>query len=105
MAAVDHTKTTRSTRKPTRVAHSPDFPTLLGRFSTARAVIETACRSLETGERHTEETTALRVGLTMLDAAYNEFDFAIDAIDSKSGPRRPLIPVDAGKGVPQATSR
>ena len=87
MAAVDHSKSPRSARKSARLAVSPDLSALLGRFSNARAVIEVACRAQETGERYTEETTALRVGLTMLDSAYDELDRAIDLL---------RIPVPAG---------
>lgn len=63
--------------KPATETPRVDFGEILGRFSDARAIIETACRAMEHGDDYAVETSALRSGLIMLDAVYEELDFAI----------------------------
>jgi hypothetical protein len=43
-------------------------------------VIATTCRSLENSDDYTQETSALRIGLRLFDAAYNELDQAINRL-------------------------
>lgn len=50
---------------------------LLGSFNEARAVILTACRALESTERADNEALTLRIGLKLLDGAYEALDLAI----------------------------
>ena len=53
----------------------------LDRFSDAYAIVETACIAMEAGDDYPPELSALRSGVRMLDAVYDEFDGAINAID------------------------
>jgi len=73
----------RASAKAGDEASRTDLPAILGNFADARAVIETACRSLEND--CSEETSALRAGLRMFNDAYDEFDVAIHCL-SRSRP-------------------
>jgi hypothetical protein len=70
-----------------------DFEGILGRFSDARCVLESAVRSLE--ESHDpssgvhDEAVCLRHGVRLIDSVYSELDVAILAVSSsKTSARR-----------------
>ena len=64
-----------ATRNSTRSAPA-DLHAILGRFSAGMAVITVACRSLDAQEIAGNEESALRTGLALLNAVYNELDEA-----------------------------
>jgi hypothetical protein len=80
---VSRVRRTRSTRRgaQSRVPRKPaggrdthpDTITMLGKFADSRAVIETACKAMEADE-HGSDVTTLRLGLRMLDGAYDFLD-------------------------------
>ena len=86
-------------RRPSMRIAEPDLDGLLGRFADAITLIRVSHRSLDALEVAFEEGFVLRRGLAALDAAYNELDLAIVAIQT----RTPRITGD--QGPPPATRR
>lgn len=79
----------RSPAPPPNKAVAGLLSEILGRFSDANAVVETACRAMESGEDYTVEMSALRSGLRMLAEVYDDLDRAITTLAP------PVFPKDA----------
>lgn len=66
----------RNVRRIWRAHTHSDLGTILGKLADSRAVIETACKAMESDE-HGSDVITLRTGLTILDGAYNALDTTI----------------------------
>jgi hypothetical protein len=67
---------------------------ILGKFSDAIGLVETAYTALETYEMATFAVTCLRFGLDMLNRAYNELD---RAVIPNAGTRSDIVPLTASQ--------